>query len=110
MDHKTAAVGKMNSTGVLLRTATGTKLAILWPVASFRQRLRNPAKGGSGMLKHYRVAPIAGCLLFLPVQGAAAPMESQPAIASAIKAEVAEIIAGINTKDIGKATRFDAPD
>jgi ketosteroid isomerase-like protein len=35
---------------------------------------------------------------------------SQSAIASQIKADVAEIITGINSKDIGKATRFDAPD
>jgi ketosteroid isomerase-like protein len=62
------------------------------------------------MLKHYRAAMIAGCLFFVPSQGSAAAKESQAAIASAIKADVAEIIAGINTKDIGKATRFDAPD
>jgi ketosteroid isomerase-like protein len=40
----------------------------------------------------------------------AAPQESQAAIASKIKAEVAEIVAGINTKDIDKATKYDAPD
>ena len=35
---------------------------------------------------------------------------SQSAIASQIKADVAEIVAGINSKDIDKATKFDAPD
>jgi hypothetical protein len=36
--------------------------------------------------------------------------KSQAAIASTIEAHVAEIIVGINLKDIGEATRFDAPD
>jgi len=35
---------------------------------------------------------------------------SQSAIAAQIKADVAEIVAGINNKDIDKATKFDAPD
>ena len=35
---------------------------------------------------------------------------SRSAIASQIKADVAEIVAGINSKDIDKATKFDAPD
>jgi ketosteroid isomerase-like protein len=35
---------------------------------------------------------------------------SQSAIASQIKRDVAEIVAGINAKDIDKATKFDAPD
>ena len=62
------------------------------------------------MLKHYRAATITGCLLFTSVQVSAAPKESQAAIASAIKADVAEIVGGINAKDIAKATKFDAPD
>ena len=36
--------------------------------------------------------------------------QAQSAIASQIKSDVAQIIAGINTKDIDKATKFDAPD
>ena len=51
---------------------------------------------------------IAASLIAVPNQAFAAP--SQAAIASAIKADVAEIVAGINAKDIDKATRFDAPD
>jgi ketosteroid isomerase-like protein len=35
---------------------------------------------------------------------------SRSAIAARIKAEVAEIVTGINSKDIDKATRYDAPD
>ena len=62
------------------------------------------------MLKIYRAAAAAACLSFYSVQGLASPKESQAAIASAIKSDVAEIIAGINTKDIEKATKFDAPD
>jgi ketosteroid isomerase-like protein len=62
------------------------------------------------MFKHYRAATMATGFLFLPLQASAAPSQSHAAIASAIKADVAEIVAGINTKDIAKATRFDAPD
>lgn len=62
------------------------------------------------MLKHLRAATIATCFFFLPAQGSAAPKNSQVAIASAIKADVAEIVNGINTKNIDKATAFDAPD
>jgi ketosteroid isomerase-like protein len=50
----------------------------------------------------------AASLLLVPVQSAAAP--SQAAIAATIKADVAEMIAGINSKQIDKATKFDAPD
>jgi len=62
------------------------------------------------MVKLYRSATITAFLSIVPVEAAAAPQASQSAIASAIKADVGEIVAGINTKDIGKATRFDAPD
>ena len=60
------------------------------------------------MLRRYGVAAITACLLSFPVQGSSAPKQS--AIAAVIKAEVAEIVAGINTKDIDEATKFDAPD
>jgi ketosteroid isomerase-like protein len=46
----------------------------------------------------------------LSAQTSAASPQSKSAIASMIKADVAEIIAGINAKDIDKATKFDAPD
>jgi ketosteroid isomerase-like protein len=62
------------------------------------------------MLKPNSAASIAVCLFFLPAQGSAAPRESQDAIASAIKSDVAQIVDGINTKNIAKATKFDAPD
>jgi ketosteroid isomerase-like protein len=62
------------------------------------------------MLMHYRVATIATCLFFLSAQGSATPKQSQAAVASVIKADVAEIVSGINAKDIAKAIKFDAPD
>ena len=43
-------------------------------------------------------------------QASAATGQSKAAIAAKIKADVAEIVNGINSKDIAKATRFDAPD
>jgi ketosteroid isomerase-like protein len=45
------------------------------------------------------------------VQAHAAPSTpaSSTSIASLVKADVAEIVDGINTKDIDKATKFDAP-
>ena len=48
--------------------------------------------------------------LAVPAVADAAPPSSQQAIATTIKADVATIIAGINAKDIEKATKFDAPD
>jgi ketosteroid isomerase-like protein len=59
--------------------------------------------------------PIASAVLVAvlscsPVEAASHPRISQPAIASQIKADVAEIVSGINGKDIDKATKFDAPD
>lgn len=42
--------------------------------------------------------------------GHASGQGSQSTIAAQIKADIAEIIAGINTKDLDKATKFDAPD
>jgi ketosteroid isomerase-like protein len=62
------------------------------------------------MLKLYGAAIIAASLSIVSIESSAAPKESQSAIASEIKADVGEIIAGINSKDIGKATRFDAPE
>jgi ketosteroid isomerase-like protein len=44
------------------------------------------------------------------VHAAPHPATSKSDIASHIKADVAEIIAGINSKDIERATKFDAPD
>jgi ketosteroid isomerase-like protein len=61
------------------------------------------------MLKLYRAATFAAFFI-VPVEGSAAPPASQLAIAAAIKADVGEIVAGINSKDIGRATKFDAPD
>jgi ketosteroid isomerase-like protein len=52
---------------------------------------------------------LAACLCVpAPVFAASAPPPLS--IAAKIKADVAEIVAGINSKDIAKATKFDAPD
>jgi hypothetical protein len=61
------------------------------------------------MPKLYCAVTIAAFFI-VPVEGSAAPTASQLAIAAAIKMDVGEIVAGINSKDITKATRFDAPD
>lgn len=59
-----------------------------------------------------RVTRIASAVVLLalsvPASGSSRP--GQGAIAAQIKSEVAEIIAGINGKDLDRATRFDAPD
>ena len=62
------------------------------------------------MLKRQCSIVFVACLSGIPAQAAAAQPQSQSAIAAAIKADVAEIVAGFNTKDINKATKFDAPD
>ena len=60
------------------------------------------------MLKRSAAAVILAAMACAPAQ-AAAPT-ANPAIAARIKADVAEIIAGINAKDIARATKYDAPD
>lgn len=62
------------------------------------------------MPKHAVSLIAVACLTLLPAQASAATKDAHAAIASKIKADVAEIVAGINTKDIDKATKFDAPD
>jgi ketosteroid isomerase-like protein len=53
---------------------------------------------------------VAASLSHLPSEAAATTPKSQTAIAAMIEADVAEIIAGINSKNIDEATKFDAPD
>jgi ketosteroid isomerase-like protein len=62
------------------------------------------------MLKRHCPIVIAALLLCSPAGASSAARASQSAIAGKIKADVAEIVAGINAKDIDQATRFDAPD
>jgi ketosteroid isomerase-like protein len=45
-----------------------------------------------------------------PDHGSIRGQATQSKIAAQIKADVAEIVAGINAKDIQRATKFDAPD
>ena len=53
---------------------------------------------------------LAASVCAAPAQAAQSVAPSQSAIGSQIIADVAEIIDGINTKDVEKATKFDAPD
>jgi ketosteroid isomerase-like protein len=62
------------------------------------------------MLTRYGSVVIVACLSCLSTQGSAAPKPPQSGIAATIKADDAEIVDGINTKNIDKATKFDAPD
>jgi ketosteroid isomerase-like protein len=65
---------------------------------------------GLDMLNHYASALMLAGLFCVPARASVHPHARQSAIAAQIKADVAEIVAGINSKDIDKATRFDAPD
>ena len=62
------------------------------------------------MLRQIGSAAIVTVLSCLPAHASTHQRPSQSAIASQIKTDVAEIVAGINGKDIDKATKFDAPD
>lgn len=58
-----------------------------------------------------KIAIWAAAVTALPLSAhASAHQPAQSAIAARIKAEVAEIVAGINSKNIDEATKFDAPD
>lgn len=57
------------------------------------------------MLKRYRSAAI-----LLSAASVSAHAEAKSSTDSKIRSEVAEIVAGINAKDIDKATKYDAPD
>jgi len=59
--------------------------------------------------RHYPVV-LAALLSCAPAGAALAANPSQSGIAARIEADVAEMVAGINAKDIDKATKFDAPD
>jgi ketosteroid isomerase-like protein len=62
------------------------------------------------MFKWIGTSVIAVVLSCTAAHGSANHQPSRSTIASQIKADVAEIVAGINAKDIDKATKFDAPD
>ena len=62
------------------------------------------------MLKQNCAFLAASFLVALPVSASTPHPAPQSVIAAQIRADVAEIIDGINSKDIAKATKFDAPD
>lgn len=53
---------------------------------------------------------IVTVLSCIPAHASTHLRTSQSAVASQIKADVAQIVEGINSKDLAKATKFDAPD
>lgn len=57
------------------------------------------------MHKGYGSAAILLIAMSVPARA-----DANPSAESKIRSEVAEVIAGINAKDIGKATKYDAPD
>jgi ketosteroid isomerase-like protein len=62
------------------------------------------------MLEPNHFLAVAAVLAAAPAVATQVPAASQSAVAAQIKADVAVMIAGINSKDIDKATKFDAPD
>jgi ketosteroid isomerase-like protein len=62
------------------------------------------------MLRQFGSATLVTVLWCTPVYSSPDQTPSKSVIASQIKAEVGEVVAGINTKDIDKATKYDAPD
>jgi ketosteroid isomerase-like protein len=62
------------------------------------------------MLKPNCLAAVSVFLAGSAANAAQPPVADQAAVAAQIKSDVAVMIAGINSKDIDKATRFDAPD
>jgi ketosteroid isomerase-like protein len=73
-------------------------------------RLASPARSGVNMFNRYLWVLPTAALAASSANGSNSPRAAQAAIAARIKADVAEIIAGINSKDINQATKFDAPD
>lgn len=59
-------------------------------------------------LRRSSLVASAACALAVVSPGFAAPSKAD--LASTIKADIAEIIAGINAHDPARATKFDAPD
>ena len=65
---------------------------------------------GSRMIdRRYLLLP-AAAICCAPAAASTHRPRSPSAIAAAIKADVAEMVGGINRKDIAAATKFDAPD
>jgi ketosteroid isomerase-like protein len=62
------------------------------------------------MLERYGIALLSALLAASPANAGTHHPSGQAALAARIKADVAEIVDGINSKDIDKATKFDAPD
>jgi ketosteroid isomerase-like protein len=117
LDGRQQLVGQLNS-GALLRLLstiadTGGRCRLHDPG---RVEIQSDSDGpdrsdrGLPMLKRLGSLVIVTALSCTSAGASTHRQPSQTAIASQIKADVAQIIAGINAKDIDKATKFDAPD
>ncbi len=62
------------------------------------------------MFRLHRSSLFAAALAAFPAIASTPHSTTQSTIAARIKADVAQIVDGINSKDIAKATKFDAPD
>ena len=62
------------------------------------------------MLTRHAAAVVAAFLAASPASATAHRPARESPLAERIEADVAEIVDGINSKDIAKATKFDAPD
>ncbi len=65
---------------------------------------------GGNMPKRYIILLAIGGLCCAPGHASSHRPATQQHVASQIKSDVAQIVAGINGKDIDRATKFDAPD
>jgi ketosteroid isomerase-like protein len=81
-----------------------------WSPFADRSLRRRLERGVSLMVERY--APVLVAALVAASSANAAPhrLPPQSALAAQIEADVAEIVEGINSKNIDKATKFDAPD
>ena len=81
-------------------------------ICGFGSPLTSPASGREkgNVMTIRSVLGLAAVAAVSTNASAVTPRSTQAAIASQIKADVAEIIAGINAKDIERATKYDAPD
>jgi ketosteroid isomerase-like protein len=75
-----------------------------------RALARLPPKEVRMTLERFSLILMAGCVSCLASHASATTSPSQTHIASVIEADVAQIIEGINSKNIETATQFDAPD
>lgn len=93
--------------------AKSARISIFWPVDLLASRSSSQSLFAKFIAVTRVLSMFRRCHLIAIVLGAGcAPAQAAAAssIDAKIRSEVAEIIAGINAKDIDKATKYDAPD